>query len=46
MISPVQGAKDYQSFAATSATVEEERIAKQGKLPDGTKPVQVEKRIW
>ena len=42
MISPVQGAKDYQS----SATVEEERIAKQGKLPDGTKPVQVEKRIW
>ncbi|CAJ1965984.1 unnamed protein product [Cylindrotheca closterium] len=36
----------YQTFAATSATEEEEIIARRGQLPDGTKPVKVPKRIW
>mmetsp|Transcript_13167 Transcript_13167/g.31418 ORF Transcript_13167/g.31418 Transcript_13167/m.31418 type:complete len:1848 (-) Transcript_13167:281-5824(-) len=36
----------HQTFAATSATKEEEEIARRGVLPDGTKPVQVAKRIW
>ena len=37
---------DAKTFAASSATEEEELIAKTGRLPDGTKPVQVPKRVW
>ena len=38
---------NYQhTFAATSATKEEEEIAAKGVLPDGTKPVKVAKRVW
>ncbi|CAJ1955479.1 unnamed protein product [Cylindrotheca closterium] len=36
----------YQTFAATSATEEEQMIAKWGQFPDGTKPFKVPKRIW
>ena len=36
----------YKTLAATSATKEEEEIAKLGRLPDGTKPVRVPKRLW
>src|SRR6056300_561688 len=34
------------TFAASSATKEEEEIAAKGILPDGTKPVAVPKRMW
>jgi len=37
---------ESKTFAASSATEEEEKIAKTGTLPDGTKPVKVPKRIW
>lgn len=36
----------YKTLTATSATKEEEEIAKLGRLPDGTKPVRVPKRLW
>jgi hypothetical protein len=39
-------AQDIRTFAASSATEAEESIAKKGVLPDGTKPVQVPKRVW
>jgi hypothetical protein len=38
--------RDGRTFAASSATEEEETIAKTGGMPDGTKPVQVPKRVW
>ena len=34
------------TFAASSATEAEENIAKAGKHADGSKPVQVPKRVW
>jgi hypothetical protein len=35
-----------KTFAASSATEAEEKIAKLGKHPDGSVPVKVPKRIW
>lgn len=35
-----------KTFAASSATEAEEKIAKLGKHPDGSIPVKVPKRIW
>jgi hypothetical protein len=34
------------TFAATSATEEEEEIARKGEHPDGSKSVEVPKRVW
>ena len=34
------------TFAASTATEAEERIAQAGKFADGSKPVQVPKRVW
>ena len=40
--------KEYLSLAASSASVEEQANSalKDGKFPDGTTPVKVERRIW
>ena len=35
-----------RTFAASAASEAEERIAKSGRHPDGSKPVKVPKRIW
>ncbi len=35
-----------RTFAASSATEAEERIAKEGRHPDGSTPVNVPKRVW
>jgi hypothetical protein len=36
----------HVTFAASSATEEEEKIARLGKHTDGSKPIKVQKRIW
>ena len=40
--------KEYLSLAASSASVEEQAKSalKDGKFPDGSTPVKVERRIW
>jgi hypothetical protein len=34
------------TFAASSATEDEECIAREGRHPDGSTPIQVPKRVW
>ena len=40
--------REYISLAASSASIEEQAKSalKDGKFPDGSKPIQVERRIW
>ena len=40
--------REYMSLAASSASVEElaKSALKDGKFPDGTTPIKVEKRVW